>query len=454
MNSTLNEPREHANAGPQRGELAVLFHLVDVSRPRPAPRPDQLATLPLDHSLQLRGATSTVLQTTLPTTFSFQGTEQPPPAMGEMPPPKIDKVAPAVFEATAPQYALAASEPAVTAPAAAADQKPAAPIEAEAVSTPEPAKQQPEAPANLPASRRQSRTRPSEDWFATHGKYIAIGFVLALIGTVYAARSHRKQAESTQAMGTTSSPWQTKSHEHPTSDSVATGPSKVQAIGVSAVSDSRVELHAPITAPLAEVSTDSKAITADKLFEFPVPKKSEERVASRPEGPKTNETNSPSEKAASVNASEPTTTSPQSNLGPSLHPSQSGTPSQTASATIVQSMPTSYPLTSSPPLVGPAATNSASLAPAGYAGPAQPPPGTERDYRSQYPVQTGPYPSPPQQVQSPAQAWAPPGPSPSPYQAGPYQPGSYQPGSYQPAANQPVQTARGPRNERIGSGNY
>jgi hypothetical protein len=48
----------------------------------------------------------------------------------------------------------------------------------------------------------KSASKPRSDWFSNQGKYIAIGFVLALVGTIYLARSNRGDGSPTVAQPT------------------------------------------------------------------------------------------------------------------------------------------------------------------------------------------------------------------------------------------------------------
>jgi hypothetical protein len=62
-----------------------------------------------------------------------------------------------------------------------------------AANEPEEPPAEPTVAARPPAEKRASsaRSRSGGEWFAHQGKYIAIGFALALIGTIYLARSNR-----------------------------------------------------------------------------------------------------------------------------------------------------------------------------------------------------------------------------------------------------------------------
>jgi len=285
---------------------------------------------------------------------------------------------------------------------------------------------------NQLASRRKHKTADSEAWFATHGKYIAIGFVLALIGTIWVARSNRQQSN----LGTAASPWKSPLADDRPSEPHASPSITIPAAGsahstVLVSADSQVELHPPTTSHLA---AGAKGDGKDKLFDFPA-KAPDERVATRPDGG-TSDASSSSQKSAAANGVErpapPVTPAPSGApaLSPAYPTTSPAAPPLSYPAAVTPSG--SYPQTSAPPLVGPSLpVGPPPLPAAGYPVAPQGASGAVPDYRSQFPVPAGAAaPQPP--------AW-PAAPS-----------GANLPGQYQPFDN----TARGPRNERTGSGNY
>jgi hypothetical protein len=472
MHSTSYEPSYFPDPANERAELAVLFHLVDVSRPRSSPRRDQMPTMQLDQPPSLSKSPFDVqkpdrLQFSLPT--SVHGSS--PAVSPEVAVPKFEQPSSSIPEQDVSHYSVANSERSVTGQFSAVIENATSPLEAKAAPQLQPPKQEPVTPAHSPASRRRLKTPPGEDWFATHGKVIAVAFVLALIGTIYLARTNRKQAVGDQPLANADSQLQQNADEQQPSFAPGGMTTQGHSPAISAISDSKVELHAPVL--VVEASTDAKSPASDRLFDFPTPKKSDERLASRPDT-RSRENTSEGDKTVPANASEPISTSappqsnlapslapPQSNLAPPLGPAQSNLAPQTAGASVAAAMPTAYPLTSAPPLVGAASPMATMPAPAGYASAS---PGPPADYRNQFQMQAATYPPQAQPNQSAAQAWVPPTNTSAPYQAsayqsqayqpGTYQPGAYQPGAYQPGAYQPIETARGPRNERTGSGNY
>jgi hypothetical protein len=132
--------------------------------------------------------------------------------------------------------------------------------------------------------KRKRQTAAKDDWFASHGKYIAIGFVVALLATIYAARSQRKSAPPdvakphAQENESHASPIRTASAEKPAQDKTR------PAVAITSVSptkpspgESQTALHPP-TIPQLATQTEPGA-ASDGLF--PWAKREEERVASR-----------------------------------------------------------------------------------------------------------------------------------------------------------------------------
>jgi hypothetical protein len=312
--------------------------------------------------------------------------------------------------------------------------------------TPPAKSQHPVTPRSQTASRRKPKTAASEDWFAAHGKFIAIAFVVALIGTIYFARTSRQQSTATTAATPSRSP---ATDRNVASDSPATthAGSTAPAINtaaevrlttpaetITATSESKVDLHPP-TAPqlVSGTPADDKPQGKDNLFVFPGPKSPDERVASRGE-PTSTGASPASQQAAPARPAEVTPVArpnpPASQ--PALSPAYPTNSSPAPVYPVTSAGPASYPLTAAPPLVGPAPpARAVSPPPSGY--PSMPPPSSNPppNYRSQFPMSAGTIPPQPQ-------AWS------------PSAPGGGLPGQSQPLDN----TARGPRYERTGSGIY
>jgi len=411
--------RRGSPTGPQRPELPILFHLVDVSRPRPAA--DGLAAPTGRAQSQEKGVVPpTIAAATATTGPAASPFDTKPLATLTMPAP----TAPAFSAARTETVAAEVIEPhheLLAAAAKAASQSPgdvklvAPPVEEPILlEVAEPASQtaatvtlKTKAAESKAAERRQRRTPASEDWFASHGKFIALAFVAALIGTVYFARTSRQQAAPEKTAGATQSPLV----EIRPAESPSEGTSKGVQM-VAAVSDSKVELQPPSAPPLISSASAEKPAGGDKLFDFPATAKAEQRVAAKPS------TNSELKYDSSPPASDSTTGAPA--LAPAYPVTTSPAAYPSAGTT-----PSGYPQTAAPALPSaPALQGPANAAP---------------NYRSQFPTQSSPPVAPPPaapQQGPPSTGWSPPmGAAPS---------------QYQPMNN----TARGQRYEFTGSGRY
>ncbi len=434
--------------GPGRAEheLPVLFHLMDVSRPRQSP--------PEVSPLEAQCCPTTEPQISTPTASqhlsSIASELLPLPAAptvtGEselLPPISVAasfEPLPATHHYPVSDTLLAAvtSEIAASEPATSEIPQPSASLKAVdlAAQATEPSEAQPsETPKNQLAPRRKLKTPASEDWFAAHGKYIALGFVLALIGTIWMSRTNRQRANPPAA----SADWKPL-----IADDRASGPLSAPTITIPAAGSahstvlvsagSQVELHPPTTTAIAKGSSgEGKNQGQDKLFDFPSAKRADDRVAARPDSGTINASSS-SQKYTSATATEGPAVTPAPSSAPALslaYPTTAPagpTPNYPAAV----SRTSSYPQTSAPVLVGPNPPTGAGASPAAnYSGTPQYNGGAAETYRSQFPVPAGA--AAPQ-----SSAW---GASPS---------GGNLPGPYQSLDN----TARGPRNERTGSGNY
>jgi hypothetical protein len=251
------------------------------------------------------------------------------------------------------------------------------------------------APVSLKAKTtgsRGRRTAASEDWFASHGKFIAIGFVVALIGTVYFARTNRQPSSSPKAEQAS----KTLVADNETAVSPAEMSATTSVKTVAVVSDSKVELQRP-SAPalIAKDEPASKSPSSDKLFDF-AGRQQDERMAARPTT--RSEVSTPPE--------QPRTTTEESKMPPA--------PTTNPSAPVLAP---AYPVTGAPGGAYPATQSPAS------------PTNSPATYTNQFVGQTT-------QPSASATGWAP-------------------PGGVNTSQNQPLDnTARGPRYERTGSGHY
>jgi hypothetical protein len=236
-----------------------------------------------------------------------------------------------------------------------------------------------------------------------------MAFVVALIGTVYFARTNRPQAKSATDQAIKQSPLVEVTHG-------GEAPPETRVQAVAAVSDSKVELQPPSAPPLIASHSSNDKGTADKLFEFPAPKRADEQIAARPSGGMGERITGPASSTAEKSAPATTTSYPVTNPPAAAYPTAS---SPTAA----------YPQTTAPPLMGTTNLPSAAVPSRSNVSGLQTPANTAPDYRAQLPGQ-------PPQV--PARSgWTPPS-------------GSAMTGQYQGIDN----TARGSRYERTGSSPY
>jgi hypothetical protein len=502
--------------------VPVLFHLLDVS-PRPPQTPAALppSTLEAESEEPSGAQTPAGPGDSNPSAEIAHSVINTPPAPRVSPPPMAPPPnAPSnTASNTAPSTALnAPSMPCVDLPAPAAP--PVAleiPAEAAVVIHPQmPDEGQPSASAGSaggsaaattdsaqvaspaqavsePATPRQ-RARPlaSEDWLASHGKFIALGFLVALCATIYLARTRRQHRPAETAQATSPAPLidepltvSIPSATAPTSSSrVATTPmadtspaNLVEA--ASATSESKVELHPPTASPLlappladGKDSSGTGAGSKDNLFNFPATDKTEERLAAR-SNPAT-----PGSAATSPPGSVPET--PSSPTAPDLSPAYPTTSAPMPSYPVTTSAPVAYPTTQAPSAPAPPlGTPSLGAPPAASSAYASLPPGSvavTSGYNAVPPQAALPQPGmtqpgmtqpgmtqpgmPPgamaasvnyRSAYAPAMpAAAPSGTAPAATAWAPAAPGGMVPPQYQPTTN----TATGPRYERTGSGNY
>jgi hypothetical protein len=427
---TVSEDRPRGTTtGQSSREFPVLFHLMDVSRPRAKPLPTIDSANLLNAVEQLRRPPANV-------------SESVPPA-STAPGPVATSSETAVIETTVAVAETSEAAESIVSLELPAAENSSAEEAAEISERPSPA---PLSPA-LVTLRKKPKTSASEDWFASHGKYIAVAFVLALVATIYFARVNREQSsvakqeitlqppliDSTATVATTS---------QPAYNSGPAAPTVQTASAASPATPSPLELRAP---QLVEPSSDR---AKDNLFEFAAAKGADDRIAARSDDPL---------KSTAPALTAPALTAPSQPVAreviatPAPQAAAPAAPAEAAAYPVTSSPATHYPVSIPPtaayPATSPAQPSAPVLAPPGssyqpqsqygppgggayqpqsqYGPPASPP----TDYRSQYPVTPASMP----QQQPAAQAW----------NAG--QPASYP--SYDT-------TARGPRNERTGSGNY
>jgi hypothetical protein len=274
--------------------------------------------------------------------------------------------------------------------------------------------------------QRKRQASAKNDWFSTQGKFIAIAFVLALFTTIYAARANRSKTVPATGRDKTSTASTAPSSGNLTP--VVAAPSKTGVSPVGAITtvsptekpqpeESRTALHPPTIPQLDVEPALNNPPTGDALFTFA--KKDEERVAQR-------DGNASTSQPTSGNAAE-------------------AQPLPSSSTPVSPTAQPHYPTTSYGGNYQPAAPAAPSAAaptqqyavPPQYAAPPQhtaPPQYTVPPQTNVTPPPTAAAPSAPQSIYQPA----------APGTAATSSP------QYYPTTN----TATGPRHERNGSGIY
>jgi hypothetical protein len=197
-------------------EIPVLFRVTDVSTPPAITPPPAKKTAP---PTQLKAPLPDKLQQVVPPAVIT-----PPPAPSK--PAVASPVVAPVASSEAPAALATPAEPSPAAPSPKSDSL------GEALAAPAPAADNPT--TVTPADRRRAREEQAQvkgdDWLATHGKLIAMGFVAALLITIVAARYRQPQSVK------------------PKPDQVASGPS--------------IEMPAPAspTQPAVALSTEPPSV--------------------------------------------------------------------------------------------------------------------------------------------------------------------------------------------------
>lgn len=308
------EKRRPSPPRPLRG-LPVLFHLMDVSRPKGYGAPPPAFTLgsvadPLEtyeSSLASRFPSEPPIEA--PDSFDLETAAElvQTKAYGSLPAEVTTSVlAPPATDITA-NSSEASGEHAV------GDQAPAHSLE-----TPPPAADDAVTLRNRAEERQRKRQEgKKDDWFSTQGKYIAIGFVAALMVTIYVARSGRQPAKPHVA---------TKPHTHssaaatnnaavsPVKPAVAAESAKITSIHPTTkttTSEPKTALHPPTVPQLAQQPDKTSSAGDGTLFTFT--RRTEERVAANTDAPTT------AAAATAATAPQPAPTTP-AQATPTLQP--------------------------------------------------------------------------------------------------------------------------------------
>ena len=302
------EPRPLESAQNPPRELQVLFHLMDVSRPKaetcaavaveePKPEPET-AEQASETACETPCETADLaLLATLKAASEPQETvaEDPDRAYRLMPAPILEPL-PSAFQ----QHEAIGEE---------STEQPEQP-QAITVSEPNPPEETAVAVRQRTEPRPRRRPEPiQEEWLSSHGKIIAIGFTLALICTIYYARTNRRQIAVPDAASQRQSDAgarirQTADADKDTPDIVLemqspagqvvsspaadisnSAPGNTPAIPNTAMEVTKADLHSPTIPQLpargSEIS--APAGTGDNLFVWE--NREGQRVAARPELP-------------------------------------------------------------------------------------------------------------------------------------------------------------------------
>jgi hypothetical protein len=285
MTATITAEKRRPSPTPPRPlrELPVLFHLMDVSRPRGYAAPPPAFSLgsltdpaetrhesPLASSLRGDPPNGAAESFDLETAAELVQTK----AYGSLPieapisvspPPDEPPIADSEGAAMNPVSIDSIAETFLDTPPPAAD---------EAVNLRQRAEDR----------QRKRQEGKRDDWFTTQGKFIVVGFVIALIVTIYVARTRRKLFAPPVAV---------KPHAHPgdAASSAKSSPVK-QAVAVetakitnirptdkSTANEPKTALHPPTIPQIAEQPAATKSSADTTLFTFS--KRPEERVATR-----------------------------------------------------------------------------------------------------------------------------------------------------------------------------
>ena len=334
MTTTLLPPPRRQSPTPPRPrrELPVLFHLLDVSQPPgfAAARPAELApesqakfdhpiSAPADESFQASAIDSVTEAFDLATAAGLAetsglGSVLTEPSMADASAPAAERIEPAQLEPPSIEEPLSDSA-GTQAGAAGSAAKPD-----ESVTLRQRAHE-----------RRQKRQRSpgKDDWFSTQGKFILIGFLVALVATIYIARTNRNSAEPPVARQpahqrraaasklATESPAPPPAKQSdanlPRSSGPATSITSVRPAETSPAGESRTALHPPTIPQLAQEPAASRPAD-DSLFPW-----------ARPEEPRTatagDDLRSADLRSATVAPSPALSTSPPRSTQPPTLPS-------------------------------------------------------------------------------------------------------------------------------------
>ncbi len=339
MTTTTTASRRQAASEPRPPrELPVLFHLMDVSRPRGYSAP---ATTP---------AVAPPAEFTLGSRLPEPEPEQAPHVSVAPPISANESVTSSLAAEFDLQMAASLAETGgidatpVEAKATAAEEPTASSAEATAAAevsssaastleTPPPAANEDAVALRERAEERQRKRSAAarDDWFSTHGKYIVIGFVICLAGTVFLARRNAKPAKAPVAdKHAEHADHDHADHDHakPATKTIRSasaevpveepksGTSPAAVAAKPAAETSQTALHPPTIPQLPAQPESGKS--DDGLFPWKQP--SEERVATRTDVPSPAGTATPAPASSPVPQPEAAPQYPTTSFGGNYQP--------------------------------------------------------------------------------------------------------------------------------------
>jgi hypothetical protein len=394
MTTTTTASRRQPASEPRPPrELPVLFHLMDVSRPRGYSAP---------------AATSAVAQ---PAEFTL-GSRLPDPEPER--PAKPSAVPPISASESVTSSLAAEFDLQMAASLAETGGIDATPLEAKggrssAVTEPDSAEGEdgtrsvpitletppPAADGDAVALRERAEVRmrkrsaaARDDWFATHGKYIAIGFVICLAGTVFLARRNAKPAKAPVAekhaqhdhakppLKPAAKTIRSASAEIPVEEPKS-GTSPAAVAAKPAAETSQTALHPPTIPQLPAQPESGKS--DDGLFPWKQP--SEERVATRTDVPLPAGSAMPAPASSPAPQPEATPQYPTTSFGGNYQPVlPTAPPVGQASSLPTQPSASNMPVPSGS-IYGPALSSPTGVAPATQPQPSYPTTNSASGYR-------------------------------------------------------------------------
>ncbi len=303
-------------------EMPVLFQLADLSLQHAKDSPKVLSTPPAPAVVEVPVTISesiappaTIAETAPaiePAKLEVRKEETPAPKTEEAPKLEVPQVEPPPVSAAPSAIAKESTEvePTAEAPIAeakAADSPATVPAASPAITpsaTDVTPPQEPNAPS--PRARAEQRAKPRQpapaknDWMRTHGKFIAVGFVFALIATIYMAQNGDEPAPANSGAATShedaavkspgeNEPKVTDAHTAKESVSASEHQHSPELLDETNPAKSPAEAHADLNAPagghvIKEPSQPSEVTDSKSLF--PWKEAGETRVAAKPEGAK------------------------------------------------------------------------------------------------------------------------------------------------------------------------